>query len=290
MEYQNVYPGIDLVYYGNQGQLEHDFVVTPGADPASILLYLDGVKEPAITADGDLLLGNESIHLSKPVIYQEIGGIRQDVTGGYALHGNFVSFQVGDYNAAQPLIIDPILVYYTEFWGASGRRIAVDADGNAYIAGNSNYSNQATSGAFQAVLGGGGADAIVWKLDPSGGIVYATYLGGSGIDSATGIAVDAQGNAYMTGWTGSANFPIEDPFQASYGGGAINGQGFVTKLNPTGSALVLSTYLGTPCGGSGTSIVVDAVGNAFVTGYASYCINAFPIVNGFQEYSCKWRN
>jgi hypothetical protein len=275
VHYQNVYPGIDLVYYGNQRQLEYDFVVAPGADPKKIVLGFKGAKKLEIDAQGDLVLHavGGDIRQHEPVIYQDIDGVRQEVVGSYVRKGaNRVGFKVAAYDATRTLIIDPVVLSYSTYLGGSGddsgRSIAVDADGNAYVTGTASAGFPTTAGAFQPT-GSGMSDAFVSKLNPAGSaLVYSTYLGGSGSDGASGISVDTAGNAYVAGGTSSIDFPTTaGAFQATLAG---SGNAFVAKLDPTGSALVYSTYLGGSTAGalgdSASGIAVDAGGNAYVTG------------------------
>jgi hypothetical protein len=185
VEEKSVYPGVDLVYYGNQQQLEYDFTVAPGADPGVIRMAFTGAESATLDDQGNLVLQTVGgpVEEHAPVLYQDSGGVRQSVSGRYVLEGDGqVSFAVGSYDPSQPLVIDPILS-------------------------------------------------------------YSTYLGGSGqYDEGFGIAVDGSGNAYVTGQTGSTNFPTANPLQAIFGGGSSDA--FMAKLNPAGSALVYSTYLG----------------------------------------------
>src|SRR5437879_4297575 len=206
VEYRDVYPGVNLVYYGNQRQLEHDFVVSPGADPKAITLAFEGMDDMAIDGVGDLVLradGSE-VRLRQPVVYQDQDGQRAMIPTRYVLKAERqVSFEVAAYDATKPLIIDPVLAYSTYLGGSNsdgGSGIAVDAAGNAYVTGNANSTNfPTTTGAFRNGLVGF-ADAFVTKLDPTGStLLYSTYLGGSNFNDATGIAVDAAGNAYDTG-------------------------------------------------------------------------------------------
>jgi len=270
VEYRDVYPGVNLVYYGNGRQLEHDFVVAPGADPSLIRLAVEGAGKMELDARGDLVLrdGTGDVHLRKPVAYQEVDGVRRSVAGGFALTDKQqVGFELGDYDRDEPLVIDPVLVYSTYLGGsgddqASG--IAVDSAGNAYVTGVTSSANFPTATPLQGA-NAGYSDAFVAKLNPTGSaLVYSTYLGGSGQDSGDGIAVDSSGNAYLTGHTNSPNFPTVSPLQPSYGGGGWDA--FVTKLNPAGSALVYSTYLGGSGQDMGYSIAVDSAGSAYVTG------------------------
>ncbi len=209
VEYKNLYPGVDLVFYGNQRQLEYDYVVAPGTDPGVIKLAFDGAESMTIDGQGNLVLHTSAgdVMEDAPVVYQESGGVRQPVSGQFVLEGKGqVGFALGAYDHTQPLVIDPVLS-------------------------------------------------------------YSTYLGGTGIDYGTDIAVDTAGNAYVTGFTTSTDFPTTaDGYQTTYGG---DYDAFVTKLNPTGTALVYSTYLGGTGGDSGWGIAVDTAGNAYVTGYTS---------------------
>lgn len=288
VEYQDVYAGIDLVYYGNQGQLEYDFVVDPGIDPSVIAISIQGARDVTLDTSGNLVLhtsGGDVVQQA-PVIYQELGGVRQAVAGEFVLQGDTeVGFRIGTYDTSRTLIIDPVLSYSTYLGGNSsdsGQAIAVDADGNAYITGYTYSANfPTTAGATQPGLGGA-IDAFVAKLNASGTqLLYSTYLGGTSDDEGLGIAVDAAGNAYVTGYTGSSNFPVSaDAFQRTNPSGWF--KGFVAKLNSTGSALLYSTYLGGSGGfDSSRAIAVDGAGNAYITGDTSSA--DFPTQNPLQS-------
>jgi hypothetical protein len=281
--YREVYPGIDLVYYGDQRRLRYDFVVRAGADPERIALAFQGADRLEIDAQGDLVLhvAGGAIRYQKPVIYQETDGLRQEIRGGYVLTGsNRVRFQVAAYDRKRPLVIDPALVYSTYLGGSGydyGEAIAVDAAGHAYVTGDAESDDfPTTAGAVQPTRRGI-ADAFVAKLDPTGSaLVYSTYLGGSGDDEGCGIAVDAAGHAYVTGFTGSDDFPTTArAVQPTHGGIA---DAFVAKLDPTGSALVYSTYLGGSGWNDGHGIAVDAAGHAYVTGFTGS--DDFPTTAG----------
>src|SRR2546428_3707820 len=233
IEYRDVYPGVNLVYYGNQRQLEHDFVVSPGADPKAITLAFEGMDGVAIDALGDLVLradGGE-VRLRKPVVYQEQNGQRAVIPTRYVLKAERqVAFEVAAYDATKPLIIDPVLAYSTYLGGGGddfGNGIAVDAAGSAYVTGLTQSSNFPTTlGAVQPTSHGG-AEVFVTKLNPTGSaLVYSTYLRGSDFDagvSVVAVAVDPNCSincsAYVTGITGSADFPTLGAIQASFGGG-----------------------------------------------------------------------
>ena len=288
VHYQNVYPSIDLVYYGNQRQLEYDFVVAPGADPRKIVLAFRGTDKIEIDAQGELVLhaAGGDIRQRKPVIYQNIDGVRREIAGGYIRKGaDRVGFQLATYDTNRPLIIDPVVLSYSSYLGGtnsdSSTGIAVDTNGNAYVTGGTASTDfPTTAGAFQSAVRGA-SDAFVTKLNPSGtGLVYSTYLGGSDSEGASSIAVDANGSAYLTGGTRSADFPITaGAFQATLPGPSA---AFVTKLDPAGSTLVYSTYLGgsSASGESASRIAVDGDGNAYVVGSTSS--NDFPTAAAFQ--------
>jgi len=302
VEYRDVYPGINLVHYGNQRQLEYDFVVSPGADPRNIKFEVEGTEHVEIDAAGDLVLhvaGGE-VRQRKPIVYQEVDGERHELGGRFVLRDrdprtvpaasgsairnpkSEIAFEIGSYDPNQPLVVDPVLVYST-YLGASGgdegSGIAADSTGNAYVTGFTNSTNFPTASPLQAFYGGGNHDAFVAKLNPAGSaLVYSTYLGGSGDDAGFGIGVDSTGNAYVTGWTSSTNFPTASPLQAAYGGGSYDA--FVVKLNAAGSALVYSTYLGGSGDDRSYGIAVDSGGSAYVTGYTSS--TNFPLASAIQ--------
>ena len=284
VEYSYVYPGIDLIYYGDSGLLENDFIVRPGASPEAITLELQAAQGFKIDAQGDLVLHTESgdVRLLKPHAYQQVKGRKQVIPARYVARGkNQVGFEVTAYDRTTPLIIDPILSYSTYLGGSAlddAFGIAVDSSGNAYVTGFTASTNfPTTSGTFQTALAGG-FDVFVTKLNATGtALVYATYLGGSSDDEANGIAVDSSGNAYVTGFTASTNFPTTSgAFQTSFGGGPNDA--FVTKLNATGTTLVYSTYLGGGGTDDAVGIAVDSSGNAYVTGLTASA--NFPTSSG----------
>ena len=272
VKYAQVYPDVDLVYYGNQRELEYDFVLAPGADPRQIELNFGGAKRLRLDADGNLIVsiaGGEVLE-HKPVIYQDIGGMRRRVAGGYELRNSHtVGFKLAGYDDQRRLTIDPSLGYSTYLGGNNedlGNGIALDSAGNAYVTGYT-FSNDfpTTAGAFQTTLRGC-RNAFVSKLNRSGSaLVYSTYLGGRDFDDGLGIALDSSGNAYVTGYTDSSDFPTTaGAFQTTFGGGSSDA--FVSKLNRSGSALVYSTYLGGSSTDYGPGIAVDLAGNAYLTG------------------------
>jgi hypothetical protein len=283
VKYKDVYPGVDLVYYGNQGQLEYDFVVAPGADPTRIQLSIEGAEKLDTNADGDLVLrvAGSEVQLRKPAVYQQVVGGRKEIASRYLLRSRrVIGFEVAAYDANRSLVIDPVLSYSTYLGGSNGafgNAIAVDSAGNAYVTGGTTATDFPTKNPAQSVPGGN-RDVFVSKFDPTGStLIYSTYLGGTGDDAGNSIALDSSGNAYVTGLTQSLNFPTKNPIQATFGG---RGDAFVAKLDSTGSVLVYSTYLGGSGGDSGNGIAVDASGNAYVTGRTG-SIN-FPTKNPLQ--------
>ena len=274
LRYGEVYPGVDLVFYGTQEQLEYDLIISPGADPASIVLAFDGATRLAIAADGDLVLHTAAgdIRQRKPRVYQELDGVRQAIDGRYVVKGRHrVGFEVARYDRRRPLVIDPTLVYSRLVGGTGDDEsygVVVDGTGAAYMAGFTTSSNfPVTAGGFDRSFGGV-ADVFVAKLNAAGtSLVYSTFIGGSNDDEAFSIAVDANGAAYVTGYTASSNFPVSSgAVQGTLRGGL---DAFILKLSAAGSALLYSTYLGGTAGDVGQGIAIDTAGAAYVTGYTA---------------------
>jgi hypothetical protein len=282
VKYERIYSGIDLIYYGNQQQLEYDFIVSPGADPRRIEFEVRGAETIRRDALGDLVLkiSEGEIRWHKPIAYQEKHGTRQEVAAHYSITAaNRVGFEVAEYDTSKPLYIDP-LIYSTYLGGSDydfGYAIAVDSTGNAYVTGKTYSSDFPTKNPLQGTLGGG-PHAFVAKLDPTGSaLVYSTYLGGNGSELGSRIVADSAGNAYVTGTTYSTDFPTMNPLQPTNGGAS---DAFVAKIDPTGSALAYSTYLGGNGDDSGSGITVDSAGNAYVDGYTGS--TDFPTKNPLQ--------
>lgn len=266
VEYRGMYPGVDVVYYGNDGRLEYDLRVAPGANLDAVRLAARGVRGH-IGADGGLHLG--TMELQRPAAYQEVNGRRVPVAARYvsAAHGEF-GLAVGAYDHSRVLVVDPVLVYSTLLGGTSfnqANAVAVDGSGNAYVAGYTLSTDFPVVGGLTPNAPNGDFDAYVAKVAPDGkSLVYSTYLGGALEDRATGIAVDAAGDAFVTGFTLSTNFPTAGtPFQAANKGGF---DGFVAELNAAGSALTFSTYLGGTQDDKPSGIALDSAGDAIVTG------------------------
>jgi len=294
VKYQGVYPGVDLVYYGDGRQLEYDFIVAPGTDPKAIALAFEGPDKLDVDAQGDLVIqtaGGE-LRLRKPFVYQVIDGQRKPLAGNYILKAkNRVGFQVAAYDASKPLVIDPVLIYSTYLGGGGtdiARGIAADlaTSGTVYVTGDTisaNFPTKAQSPAvtpYQSTLSKSTTtDCFITKIDTTVGgsssLKYSTYLGGSSNDQCFGIAVNSSGNAYVTGQTSSTNFPGSALSKAK-GSGDI----FVVKLNSTGSALVYSAFLGGSSADAAFAIAVDSANQAYVTGKTTS--KDFPVIGGFQ--------
>ncbi|MEG3911821.1 SBBP repeat-containing protein, partial [Microcoleus sp. w2-18aC6] len=276
--YQNVYQGIDRVFKGTEGQLKSEFLVAPFADPSQIKMNYTGVNDIRLRDDGALILETPLGELidNAPIVYQDINGQRVNVPAAYNLLGNGqVNFSLGYFDPTQPLVIDPVLAYST-YLGGSGNenanRITVDSTGAAYIIGTTFNNFPTTPGAYQTTPGGQ-SDILVTKVNPEGtALVYSTYIGGPNNDEGFDIAVDSQGNAYLTG-------PVNQGYPTTAGSfkpTADTTSAAVTKLNAAGNLLVYSTFLGSSAiggtffGASGSSlgngIKVDSSGNAYVVG------------------------
>lgn len=287
IKYAGLYPGIDLIYYGNQNRLEYDLVLAPGASWRSIRLAFRGAKAIETGSDGDLrvLTGFGWITHGRPTVYQRGGGGRREVSGKYVVRGgNEVGFEIGAYDRNRALIIDPTLAYASYLGGSGddyGHAVAVDSSGCAYVVGETGSADFPRLGPEQASMAGD-SDVFVTKWNAAGtGIVYSTYIGGSNRDAAFGVAVDAAGNAYVTGFTYSGDFPITSgALRTSFVG---ESKAFIVKLNPSGNGLAYSTFLGGSGDDYGTGIAVDSSGEAHIAGYTASV--DFPTTTGaFQHF------
>ncbi len=283
VRFSEVYPGVALVYYGCDRQLEFDFIVAPGADPAAIAFEIAGADKLALDEDGDLLLhvGEVVLRQHRPVSFQTVAGRRQPVASSYRLVADQrVELQLGSYDRSLPLVIDPVFDYATYF-GGSGLEaawdLAVDAGGAVYLAGETTTARLARVGGYQTNYAGGndvGGDAFVAKFGPAGtNLIYMTYLGGAVHDGVLALALDAGGNAYLTGFTGSSDYPTVGPLKTNINGAPYKNMkeypidGFITKLNSNGTALVYSAFLGGSGVDEGIGVSVDAAGRAYVAGF-----------------------
>ncbi|HEV7473779.1 MAG TPA: SBBP repeat-containing protein, partial [Pyrinomonadaceae bacterium] len=279
VRYRNAYPGVDLVYHGNQQQLEYDFLVAPGASPQQIRLAFTGAQKISVDSNGDLVLdtGAGEVYQHKPIAYQEVNGERREVAVKYKLEGNDVTFETGGYDQQRRLVIDPIFVFSSFLGGVSaeqGLGIAVDAQGSAYLTGSTTSTDFPVPGGPETVKAAFN-DAFVVKLNAAGtALVYGTYFGGNGDDLGNAIAIDAQGNAYVVGSTGSNNLPATSDVAGNGKDSLLDG--FATKISPSGSSIVYSKYLGGNNTDSAYGVAVDADGRAYVTGRTDSAIFRIP--------------
>jgi len=309
VKYVGIYPGVDVVFYGNQRQLEYDFVVAPGADPKAIQLDLEGARKLRINARGDVVLSVPwgELLLQKPVVYQMVGGERHEIAGRYALGKNRqVTFSVASYDRSAPLILDPVLNYSTYLGGSSNEGqqpfgIAVDSSGDAFVAGTTFSTDfPTTSGGFNPGPPASGASqgaVFVTELNPTGTEeLYSTYLAGSTGELGVALALDPSGKVYVTGQTFSSDFPTtSNALKQSPNAANLNvGTSFISEVDPTlsgANSLVYSSYIGGTDGAAGTAdfgegIAADASGNAYVTGITFSSpgsgLSNFPVLNAYQ--------
>jgi uncharacterized protein (TIGR03437 family) len=267
VEYAEIYPGIDLVWYGNQQHLEHDFIVAPGANPKQIKLAFPGLSQVTLSTEGDVVLRDAAaeLRLLKPVAYQERGGQRQAVSCEYHLdEKQQLGFVVGAYDQTQPLVLDPVLIHSNVFGGENGEEglaVAVDQAGNTYLAGTAQSPNLP---GLITLPHKGGTDAFVMKLNRSGTeVLFTAYLGGADenhTDEARGVAVDAAGNVFVAGRTNADDFPRT--------AGTYRGQydAFLTKLSPNGATILSSLLLGGSGNDEAYGLALDSSGNAYLAG------------------------
>ena len=280
VRYENIYPGINLVFYGNQGHLEYDFQVAPGADPSQAELQFNGAKHLDLQ-DGALIIQSEagSVRLNAPAVYQEIAGRRQPVEGKFVLRAaNSAGFAIGAYDRSRELIVDPILTFSTYFGGTGDEHstsVAIDGSFNIYLAGSTTSPTLPAAGVtvFQTSLKGA-QNVYVAKITPPLGSIaatldYVTYIGGNGTDTPVGIKVDGAGDAFVAGTTTSTNFPTTatNAYQtAPEPGSKGTSHVFVTELKSDFTQPLYSSYLS----GNGTDVAsgmtIDGSGFMYVTG------------------------
>lgn len=266
VKYEAVYPGIDVVYYGNRGLLEYDMLVAPGAKPDRIRISFLPARKLSVSSEGELVLDTPrgDIRYQKPVAYQDFEGRRTLVDAEYLLAENGqVGFRVGAYDPTRPLVIDPILSYSSFLWGLEAKGVAVDATGNAYVVGSTWRSDLPSVGGYLTRLSGS-QDAYVAKLSPSGNTVfYATYLGARREQTqGFAIAVNASGEAHVGGTVSGSGYPVTaGAYQTTW----APGSSFLTKLNAAGDALVYSTYVQ---GANIAALALGADGSVYTTGTA----------------------
>ncbi len=287
--YAGLYPGIDLSFYGNHSRLEYDFVVGPDSDPNAIRLSI-GRSAVRVDARGDLVVTAEDgeFRWVKAVSYQQLAGVsgrKRYIESAYVVNTDHsVGFALGPYDHSRPLIIDPVITYSTYLGGSDDEGIfgiKFDGSGNLYVAGETSSINFPTRTPVQRQVGGD-YDCFVSKFDHSGStLIYSTYLGGSQYDHCTGLAVDWRGSAAVTGVSYSPDFPVRNALQRSLRG---KSNAFVARLEPSGSELIFSTYLG----GSGTDqasdIALDTAGNLCITGVTNS--KNFPVTPDAYQSMC----
>lgn len=294
VSYKSIYPGIDLIYYGNNGVFEYDFIVAPGIDYQTIKLKFKGTEKLELSKKGDLLLHTKQgvIVQKAPLVYQGTFDEKQIIESQYLLeNNNEISFKIADYDKTKPLIIDPVLTYASYLGAADneeGNDIAVDSDGNTYIIGSTTSVKFPLNNPFQSQYGGGEYDLFISKFNADNSHIFTTYLGGSGNDKGLSIAVDKNGYIYIAGETNSRDFPTVLPTQSALSGDKNCNEGkddcndaFIAKLSNDGSILLFSTYLGGDNKEIARSIVVDNEENVYIAGVTtSY---NFPIKNEIQS-------
>ncbi|HLV87833.1 MAG TPA: SBBP repeat-containing protein [Candidatus Sulfotelmatobacter sp.] len=283
VRYKDVYPGIDLVYYGNQRRLECDFEVKPGANSQLIQFEIQGASKLALDAHQNLAvtIGNDQLTFEAPTIYQLRDSQRTPVEGAYQLlDSTHIGFRLGSYDTDQTLVIDPVLVYST-YIGGSGddeaRGITVDSAGNAYVVGFTDSVDfpLTTAGSFAA----GEPHVFVSKLNPAGSsLIYTDYIGGNNQDFGYALTLDQNANVWITGSTSSSNFPVVHAYNPTYPGSSNL---FLAKISPSGSSLLYSTYLGGDGADVPASVHLDGSGNILIAGSTSS--TNFPTVNAYQS-------
>jgi len=296
VRYRGIYRGIDLVYYGNQQQLEYDFVVAPGADPKVIGLQFAGGPDgmallaPSIDKNGDLVahLEGGDVRFHKPIVYQTDGQHKKLIDGEYVLQsGGRLGFSLGSYDRSRELVIDPAVNYSTFLGGSNadvGLGVTLDRFGSCFITGSTLSSDFPTMSPLQGSLAGG-KDIFITKFNSKATAPeYSTFIGGSGDDVATDIRLDTLGDMTVTGYTLSPNFPLVKSIQSTFGGGTVTGDAFLFQIASRGTAMVFSTYLGGSSDDQGFSLAIDGNNNVYVVGYTSS--SDFPITAGALRTTC----
>ena len=282
VHYKDVYPGIDLVYYGNPSQMEYDFEVAAGANPRQIQFDVKGADSVSVDSSGDLVLQTKlgALHMKSPVLYQTVNNMKLPISGGFSLKTSTrVGFSLKGYDPTKPLVIDPVLLYSTYLGGLADDQavgLAVDSEGSAYVAGWTQSTNFPLASQGPAPSG---INAFIAKLDVSGSsLLYADFIGGSSDDYAQAMTLDSSNNAYVTGYTCSSDFPIVNGFQTSMTGCY---DGFVSKVSADGSSLLYSTYLGASSETIPYAIALNSSNDMYVAGF-TYATD-FPMQNAFQS-------
>ena len=311
VRYSQVYPGIDLIFYGKQGKLEYDFEVAPGSDPRQVALKFQGADQLSLDRNGDLVVavGGRDVKLEAPRVYQTVAGEQKAVVGSFALRAaNQVGFELGAYDRSRALVIDPVLTYSTYLGGSGSEtftKIAVDSAFSAYVSGTTTSADfpiptPATGTAWQKCIddptqpqpttcaaGSPVGDTFIAKFDSAGAaLVFATYLGGDGLDVNGGIAVDSGFSPVVVGTTNSTNFPTKNAFKTAPV--SAGNHVYVTKLDSTGQNLLYSTYLAGSGGESATGVALDLRNKIYVSGITSS--TNFPTTTDAFQLTSKATN
>lgn len=287
VRYEDVYRGIDAVYYGNRGELEYDFVVAPGADPGVIALDFAGVDGMSLDTNGNLVLdtGDGALVQHRPVVYQMVDGARRLVDGAYTLlDEDTVGFVLGAFDASLPLTIDPVLSYSTYLGGNANDQahaFAVDEAGNTWVVGETSSIEFPWEFDIDSEFSGGEADAYVCRFRAVGGIPLCAYIGGEGYDVALAIAIGGDGNAYVGGYTDSLAFPVLDAIQPTRAAGEW-GDAFLLKINDAETGLEFSTYLGGADADEIRALTTDPEGGVYATGH-TWSAGDFPVTQGAYQ-------
>lgn len=299
VDYRDLYPGVDLAFYGKQGRLEYDFEVKPGADPSRVHLRLAGAKNLRLAGNGDLLvaLEGQELRFLAPHLYQPSSAGNQTVSGGFVLRAqNEVGFEVGDYDRSRALIIDPVLTFSTYFGGSGAEScaaivgaqfvphcpaIAIDSANRAYLAGATSSANgfpAPTSPIISAAPGGGNSDVFVARISSNGSALVLdqlAFVGGSGADYPVGVAVDSGFNVYLAGNTSSGDFPTTSTgYQTSVP--AAGNHIFFTELNPSFGGPLYSTFLAGNGVDTASDMAVDSQGRAYLIGTTTSTTTSTP--------------
>jgi Abnormal spindle-like microcephaly-assoc'd, ASPM-SPD-2-Hydin/Beta-propeller repeat len=286
---RDLYPGVDLIVSGREGRMKGEYVVRAGGDPSAIRLKYDGARALSVNKKGQLEIQTPTGMLIEdvPLSHQTIDGKKRDVEARYELAADgVVQFRVGAYRKRADLIIDPLT--YSTFLGGSNhdysRKIIVDGSRNAYLLGYTVSADfPTTSGAYDTSHNGT-FDVFITKLNSSGNaLLYSTFLGGTGNEGASGLATDVSGNAYLTGNTDSSDFPTTAGAYDTSKNGTLYSDAFVTKLNSTGSVLLYSTFLGGTDNETVRGLAADVSGNTYITGYTTS--SDFPTTPGTYDTS-----
>ncbi|MGL5379768.1 SBBP repeat-containing protein, partial [Clostridium sp.] len=287
--YKDIYNGIDLVYYENQGKLEHDFIVSPNANINSIEISFDGADDISLDNDENILITikDHTVVMLRPKVYQYINDTEIEIDSSFLIKNNNVTFNISDYNKDKILIIDPVLMYGSYIGGSNDDRsysITIDNNQIAYLTGSTLSTNFPIKDAYQSTLQGG-RDIFLTKIDTAlsgvSSLIYSTYIGGDSDDVGYGVTVDNNQIAYLTGSTSSSNFPVKNAYQNTLQGSS---DAFLSKIDTTlsgSNSLIYSTYIGGSNSDTGNGVAIDNNQNAYIAG-STYSLN-FPVKNSYQS-------